>query len=241
MATTSTWGKPFNTPYKGRRRNTRSYRNNLYNSTRFKPHYRSINDGSGVITTGSSVETAQVHIQRALFTATTRGGGTVFFDQGGGAFPIDEATPVPGFNGDIVIRGGIARVTVYNGNVEAVRVEVMSIWTVANPADLWATDFAAPAEWDPTVTPDFTRFGKILNRKSTILPPREGMMVTHKFAPQKLDQTIFRGVDGLTSDTPSGNTLFWFIKIIPMAVLASACVYTNTWNVSFVGDAIGAS
>jgi len=182
-----------------------------------------------------------VHIQRALFNPGTRGGGTPFWESGGGAFPIDGVTPVPGFNGDIILRGGIGRITAYNASAEhAVRVDIIGVWTNAHPKDLYATDFDAPVEWDPSLTPEFNQMGRVVTRKETILEPLSSILVSYKFKIQKLDQVTFVGVDGITSDTPSAHTLFWFVKCTPMNTVAVSVIYMNSFNISFSGDAIGA-
>jgi len=240
-AFTSETSRPFTTRYSGRKNGRSSYVRDLYNSTKYKAHYRSTFEGSGTITTGTSVEVARVHVQRALFNPGSRGGGTPFWEAGGGALPIDGTSPVPGFNGDIILRGGIGRVTVYNtSSDESVRVDVIGVWSNAHPKDLWATDFDAPVEWDPSLTPESNQFGRVVVRKETILEARSCMLISHKFRIQKLDQLTFVGVDGITSDTPSAHTLFWFIKCTPMGTTSVSVIYCNTFNISFSGDAIGA-
>lgn len=238
-ATTSQWGRPFTTRLTRGRRGTRSsYHRSLYNTTKFKAHYRSTEETSLIVTTPATVEAAAVHIQRALFTSGARGGGNAFWTAAGGALPIDAGVVVPPFDANIIIRGGIARCEVYNGAVESVRVDIFSVWTNAHPLDEFATDFTVSSEWDPTLQPDFQRFGKVINRKTMFLEPKGSILVTHRFKTQKLDTPQFIGLDGITSDTPSGKTLFWFIKVLPCAVLATPVIVKTSWNISFCGDAL---
>lgn len=238
-ATSTQWGKPVTLSYRSRRRGTRSgYRSTLFNTTKFKAHYRSVLNGAGNFNTTNDIATASVHLQRALFALQARGGGNGFYQALGGALPIDAGVSVPTFNGNIILRGGIARCSVQNNDgTNSIRAEVISIWSNAHPQDKFATDFTVPAEWDPTCEADFHRFGKILNRKLVYLKPRENLLVTHRFAPQKIDQPEFIGSDDILSDQPSGSTLFWMIKIVPCNTVATNVIWSNTWNVSFSGDA----
>ena len=236
-ATTSQWGRPFTTTYRGRRTARRSFRSAIFNATKFKAHYRSTFESSAVITTPSNVETGRLRVQRALFNSAARGGGVPFWVAAGGAIPIDGVTPVPSFEDDIILRGGIARVEIYNGDVECARVEVMSVWSNAHPKDLFATDSDVPLEWDPSLKSEFSQFGKLLTRKIQFLPPKQSMLVTHVFKPQKLGQEEFIGVDGITADVPSANTLFWFIKVVSCAVGNFNLIWKTSFSVSFSGDA----
>lgn len=238
-AVASQWGRPFAASFTRRSRGTRtSYRRAIYNSTKFKAHYRSTLEASAVITTPATVEAAALHVQRALFNSGSRGGGNPFWTPAGGAFPIDAGVIVPPFDANIILRGGIARCEVYNGNAETVRVDIFSVWSNAHPLDQFSTDSVVPGEWDPTMQVDFARFGKVINRKTAYLEPRGTILVTHRFKTQKLDTPQFVGLDGITSDTPSGQTLFWFIKVMACAVLATPCIWKTTYNVSFCGDAL---
>jgi len=240
-AFTSETSRPFTTRYRGRKNARSTYIRDLYNSTKYKPHFRSTEETSGTITTGAGVETASVHLQRALFLIGARGGGNPFWTAASGAFPVDATAPVPGFNGDIILRGGIARVTAYNASAtDAARVDIIGMWSNAHPKDLFGTDFLAPVEWDPSLTPEFLQMGKVISRKETILEPHSSMMVTYKFKIQKLDQVMFVGVDGIGSDTPSASTLFWFIKCTPMNTVPVPVIYVSSYSLSFCGDAIGA-
>lgn len=241
FATTSQWGKPFTTAYRRGRGSRRAYRSSLYNTTKFKPHYRSTFEGSGTITTGTSVETATYHLHRALFNPGSRGGGAPFFSVLGGAQPLDTGIGVPVFDGDIVLRGGIARVALFNRGPTACRVDIIGIWSNAHPKDIFSTDGTFPVEWDPSLFPEFNQFGTVISRKEMILNANGTILVSHKFRPQKLDQGKFIGTDGITGDVPSANTLFWMIKATPMDVVASDLVYVTSFSVSFCGDAITAT
>lgn len=239
-AVSSVFGKPFTTSYRRRRKTGRStFRKAIFNATKFKAHYRSIFQTSATITTGTNVETARVHLQRALFSSGARGGGNPFWLAAGGAQQLDSGTSVPVFDGDITLRGGIARCQLYNASDtgDSVRAEIISMWSNAYPQDKYPTDFDVQIEWDPTVDADFHRMGKIIGKKSVFLRPKESMLVTHRFKPQKIDQPAFVGVDGITSDTPSAQTLYWFIKVSPNNTEATSCIFVTSHSLSFSADA----
>jgi len=242
FATTGFWGRPFSTPYFSRKWRPGAWRNGLMRETQFKSHYRSIEEASGILNLNSSVEDSVIRIQRALFKNAGRGGGSPFWVVDGGAQPLDIGTGVPIFQDDIILRGGIARATFFNNNTTTpIRCRIFAVWSTQYPEDKYADEFARRLEWDPSTEPEAHRFGRIVFSKEAILQPRSPMMVTYRFRPQKLDQGKFRGIDGISGDTPSASTLFWFFKASRLAPgdEDNGMVWTTSYNVAFSGDARG--
>jgi len=242
FSTTGYWGKPFSTPFKTRKGSARAFRKHLWRSTEYKSHYRSREETSGILAAPASVEESSIVVQRALFQSNARGGGSPFFTTAGGAIAVDGPLTVPEFLGDIVLRGGIARCSVFNTHdTIAMRVRVFAVWTGNYPEDKYPSSFTDRLEWDPSLVAEADRFGKVLFSREAIVQPNSPMLVTYRFRPQKIDTGKFLGVDGITSDTPSAHTLFWFIKVSRFATGEGDmnAVWVTSYNVSFSGDAIG--
>jgi hypothetical protein len=159
-----------------------------------------------------------------------------------GVQPLNGGAAIPTFNGDVVLRGGIARLTVgaYPENV-ILRVRVWAVWAEKKPdIDIYngLNNTNIQVEWDPSCLPDFsTSFGRILYSKQAVVPVGEVFEIVHRFKPQKIDQAVFRGQAAPLE--AAGNQLWWLLSITSLDVngISSPVTCVNSWNLSFSSDA----
>lgn len=231
----------------GRRRRLkgRSYKRALFRTTIFKNHYRSIFDNSGITNAPGDINLAQVNSAFVL-----PGTGAQFWTTGGGALPSDVGVPVPTFNGDIIIRGGMARATFSNnGSTDGMRIRLWLAKTGPLPdLGLLATAVATPqrTSWDPTVLVDFSKFGRILRGWEFLLTPGQvPMTIRLPLRAEKVDQTVHNNV--------LGRRLVWIWSVSQTSNLETIvnpspppdtlpapqpCTTHFSHNLSFVGDAV---
>jgi len=217
--------------FRTRKTSLRTYRNRLWNDTLFKQHFRSILDTTGNISTPNNTNQATVILINGLGT---------FYTVAGGAVSADSGVLVPSFQGDVILRGGICRLSVSNRapegapSIDNVRVTVYACWTTANPTITFAS--VVPTMWDPSVAVEFEKFGKVLWKKEVILKSDgESVQFYHKFKVQKIDQQIFQ-------NNPRGQSLVWMLMVSQMsnqetAPTAETLDYMTSHNVSFSADA----
>lgn len=210
----------------------RAYRNNLWRSTKFMNHYRSVGgQAAGTISTpvftpGSTTVT--------VVTAASLSSANPFWVTAGGAQPIDTGAGVPLFSpSSIVIRGGIVRCCLTNLSTdETVRARVWAVWAKSNQTQV-AVPAIAPINWDPTMIPDFTQAYKMLfGREVMLLPGNKPMEVTAKLKIQKIDQDTFIN--------EVATKIIWFITIsetFDNEGTPSSVGLQTSHSLSFTGDA----
>jgi len=243
-ASSSRWGRPYDVGFRKRRMRPRTWRRLIFRDTEAKQHYRSAGSGNKP-TVAPALGTPQVGafwlipaLQTGVIFAPFHAAGQLFWQTGGGAQDPDFGQAVPPFIGDIVLRGGIARLTVHNTENVVMRVKVYAIWAHERPSNLLYTTLNntnGPVEYDPSISPDFaTTFGKILYKKEVIVPTQESYEIVHRFKPQKIDQERFAGEAGV----PAGSQLWWGVTVIPLDTngIAATVQIVNSWNLSFTGD-----
>lgn len=217
------------------------------------PHYRSVGSGNIPIT-GPAIGTPNASGVYMFPALQVVNGVFQPFHSSGAAFwqspyaqSIDANVTVPLFKGDIVLRGGIARLLIgaYPENVNF-RVKVYAVWAKATPdPDVYTNtnNQTRGVEFDPSLIPDFaTKFGKILYEKEAMLPVGETFEIIHRFKPQKIDQNVYMGQDNVAgADEPAGSQLWWMVIIVPLDVngISAAVTCVNSFNLSFSADAIG--
>lgn len=218
--------------YRTRRTSSRQWRSILWRNTIASTHYRSI--GTGV---DYPLFTPNNTSQASFFRITP---GATFWLAGSGAQPIDAGGTVPIFNGDIILRGGIVKLTLTNTpnadglGSDPVRVNVFAIWTNKFYNSGYTLPTVVPLTWDPQVLPDFVTYGKVLYRKDFLLKgDGEVAEITHRMRVQKIDKAIFNA---------GGSRLEFFILLSQTsnteAVAASESVSVqNSINFSFSSDA----
>jgi len=225
--------------FSGRKTSLRAYRNRLWNDTLFKAHWRSIFDiTQPFVVTPNNVTNATLTLINAL---------PVFWTVAAGLQQNDVGVTPPIFNGDIILRGGIGRITISNlpdltgTSLDNCRVTVFAVWTTASPI-LPAGFPATPSTmWDPSVQPEFEKFGKVLFKRDVILKADgDSVQFDFKFKVQKIDQQVFL-------QTNRGSSLIWMLLVsqlsnseAPGNIVETFQVQTSH-NVSFSADAIGAS
>lgn len=208
----------------------RVYRRWLWQSTMDKSHYRSVG-------TAANTAATPANLTDASLTVITP--GNAFWTAAGGAQQEDTGVAVPTFIGDIVLRGGVSRLTVSNrvdpaglNNTDCVRVTVFTVWT---NRDLPGFAFPAtvPVGWDPSVFPDFQRHGRVIGKREVLLKPDgEVMELYFRHRIQKIDQNVY---------TNGGSRLNWFVLNSQVgnsdAGVPENVDIVNTINYSFSADA----
>lgn len=224
--------------FRKRRIKASRYRRMLFNSTNFKNHYRSIASNGFIIPTPNDITTGGVN----WFSAWPD--GAPFWTAAGGAQPIDTGIAVPTFGREVFLRGGMIRCTVANpspdistGGSESIRVRVFAVRTIKNPNTAWL-GAALPTQvqsqlWDPSVVPDFDRFGKVLFEREFDLPPNNSAMdVCMRLRPQRIDEL---------EDSLSGNKIVWVVLVGQLTNTEAVNAVENvtvtvSHNLSFAAD-----
>lgn len=184
----------------------RRWRRHLLSDTHANTHYRSLFSAATLRNTAAAGTNNALHFDKTLALPT---GATSFWLAAGGAQPVDTGNPVPGFGRNIIIRGGriscsIALRTTPLAITETVKVTVYLIWRkpCSDNAILPASGDRPPL-WDPSIEPDFTRYGRIVKKWQAILEPYSGsssLQMFHVIKPQKIDHENFE---------QSGSHLEW--------------------------------
>lgn len=214
-----------------KRGSLRVYRRKLWDTTLFKPHYRSILASSFVITTPIGANTGTFHSVRALSTLLP------FWTTAGGTQQIDALVVPPLFSpSTIVIRGGKVKTTVTNRSTdESVKVKIWCLWAKDAPTSVFipANGTPFPEDWDPTLIPDFHQGFKVLfAREVMLLPGARPVELTCKLKVQKLDGDTFLN--------EAGRQVHWMYLISETDdsdATATTVGVSNSHNLSFVGDA----
>lgn len=215
--------------FRSRRMRRITWRRLLWNQTLFKPHFRSVVDASNTIPAPVSVDAARLDSTFAL--------AANFWTAAGGLQSIDNGVPVPGaFVGDIVLRGGLSRLLLSNNaTVDSVRVRVFTVWTNKNPdlSIVPAVGSAVQISWDPSLVPDFERFGKVLKSQEFILlPGQRPIEITYRHKIRKVDQAIHN---------LGGEQMIWIITTSQCSNVdggTQAVTISNGYNISLCGDAV---
>jgi len=243
VANTSQWGRPYSQGFRKRKTGVRRWRQIITRDTEAKQHYRSVQEAIQPMSGAALVfPRAAVFLIPAL--NSTDGfiefAANPFWTGGnGGAQDPDWATALPVFASDIILRGGIARISITNTEDINIRVKCYALWSHTRP---WMTIYStinntnASFEWDPSIVPDFsTRFAKTLYMREVMLKPNDSFEMVHRFKPQKIDRLRFAGAAG----EPQGNTLWWGVALASMQAntLSNAVQCVTSYNVSFSGDA----
>lgn len=219
--------------FRTRRTRPSTFRRRLWQSTQDKSHYRSV----GAAATAVSTQGGGNGMTQATLTVITP--GNQFWTTGGGAVSEDAGVALPTFVGDIILRGGISKLSVSNrvGGTEVsptdnVRVTIFTVWT---QPDIPPFTFpaAVPITWDPSVFGDFQRYGKVIGKKEAILQAHgDSVEVTFRHRIQRIDQNVHFNL---------GSRLVWFVLVSEMSNSDTNTVETvdivNSISYSFVGDA----
>lgn len=217
--------------FRTRRTSRRAFRKFLWTSTLHKTHWRAV--GTAVsASVGTGNDLTQASLTRVI-------PGNAFWTAAGGARPVDTGGVVPTFIGDIILRGGVSTLSVSNTpellgpGADPVRVVIFTVWTNKDPAAL-VFPTVESITWDPSVLPDFSRFGRVLNRREAILKgDGEVVEVFFRHRVQKIDQNVYNN---------GGNRLNWFVLVGQTTNTEAVPVeetvrIQNSINYSFAADA----
>jgi len=203
-----------------------AYRKKLWDSTFMKAHYRTIYAVSTVISTFGPNTT----INQSLLNADDNG-VAAFWEPTGGAIDPDGGV-VPVFSDDVVLRGGMHRISVGNRSpvAEAVRVEIFLLRSGAtfNTAGFPTT---VPVGWDPSLWPEFhAKIGVIVQRKTFLLENGNSGEMFVKRKVQKIDQI----------NQAAGRYRFYWLVAVSNAtgVTAQDVDVVRSTNLSFCGDTL---
>lgn len=218
--------------FRTRRINKRTFRSRLWRDTWSDQHWRSVQSSAGTALLGTTLAEAGVTVVRPA---------DEFWTVAGGAIPAAQTGVVPAFRNSVTLRGGIASLAVSNAATndeigETIRITIFYIWTRKNPAS--ATEFfvptTVPIRWDPSVEPDFTKYGSVFGRKEAVLKPGDMVEVFHRQRIQKIDLDVYNPLEGT-----GGSRLEYWILSSPIEQLAApeSIRTVTSHNYSFVGDA----
>lgn len=210
--------------FKSRRVSARRFRSNLWNSTLFKSHYRSVYGTSVVESTNVAANVGNVNGTLALHPDAN-----LFWTGAGGANPLDVGGGIPGFNGDIIIRGGIIGMTLANdlADTTSQKIKVFLVKT-GKAFDLAGFPTSVQVGWDPTIFPDFTtNIGRVLLSREVLLENVNSVDITYRLPVMKIEQVDF---------TLGKDQFFWIL--IGNSPSGTSATYTRTayFNLSFSGD-----
>lgn len=252
IASTAQYGRPYGgVQFRTRKMRPRTFRKILWRDTIASSHYRSL--GGVTITEtgalGTTVGSGIVYCRPAITVEDSFIHTNPFWTTGGGLQILDQGAIASSFRGDLVIRGGIVRFTITNGDpvaadVPPYKVKVWCVWANTNPEATVLNNLQGNSrslEWDPSIEPDFHDFGKVLfKREVNMLPGAQPFEVSHRLRVQKVDEATFQGVAASPTSLvdPAGSQLWWMWQAIPLAANATADALTVllNFNLSFSGD-----
>ncbi|AXH76836.1 MAG: putative capsid protein [Cressdnaviricota sp.] len=222
--------------YNSRRLGLSSYRYKLYDTSRFKTHWRS---------TAANTEILQAPQDANLktFQLTTAWGGRprgsqsvpgadpgpAFWEAGGGLRELDSTNPAFGQFVDLTIRGGRYWRRYTNLGSGTLRVERFELYR-KRKVDISPTELFSGTEtlgWDPTYIPDFQERYRVERKFVTDLEPGDTYTIENKIPVAKVDQ----GLWGNGAQRP------WVCTMVTSDGGENRRLEIQSWfSVSFVGD-----
>lgn len=210
--------------FKTRRTSRRTYRNHLWNSTKFLTHYRSIHGSNTTLTTTASNLVGPVVLLNLI-----RYGTNEFWTVAGGLQPHDFGVTTAIFNADIILRGGRWNLEFHNssGSVD-IKVRVFLLNSVTNPNFAFEPT-TAPIQWDPSASPDFINFiGKPFRTYETIIESGQNWNIGGMLRIQKIDEITYAN---------QGRAPIAVVHVLNVGqAVVSNLVVTRSYNLSFSGD-----
>jgi len=212
--------------FRSRRVGGRRWKSILWRDTISQQHWRSLNAGSGTVTTGAVTTGGGIALMNALDA-----GGAAFWITAGGAQPNNTGSAVPLFRGDITLRGGLIGLKLNNTvAANAISAKVYLIQSFARGNVLIFPGTAAIG-WDPSIVPSFRQNFRIL-RQWTFLIEVEGVAeCKYKVPIMKIDKEEW------SSDV--GRRFFWLVHASSQDATNHSLNLITYFNVSFSADAIG--
>lgn len=210
-AMSSQRGNTVFTGYRGRKMKYRKYINNMFNSTRFKEHHRSINMTAIAATAPLSNTAANVYFTEMINDS--------FWSLGGGS--LANVTP----DEDIFIRGGISTITFRNNGSAPVTVKVWKLFK--HSAETFSIPLTQSAMWDPTTYINFERFYNIRQSFSFVIENDDQNTLMHYVNKQKIEISDFN--DDYRRE-------LWCFSINCAAGVLNSVTVLRGHNISFVTD-----
>lgn len=215
--------------FKTKKLSRRAWSRKLWDGTLQKTHYRS----NGTLAGALSSIAGQGQLSITAIQALDNGVNS-FWTTAGGTVEANDAQGVPLFFDDIVIRGGMLGIKLFNNSSDTpVQIKVYLVRDAPrrNVSNLPA---AAPFGWDPTIVPEFSKdIGRIIFSKSFELEYRSEMTVERRIGVHKIDQEAW------ATDV---SRFSWIVTVgDPVAVTEIAVSTVTYWNISFSSDTIGAA
>jgi len=168
--------------YRGRKIPHRRYLNQMWTSSNFKEHHRSINSSAVAMFSNISNTAADVFITPMISNS--------FWSTSGGSIQnlaVDD---------DIFIRGGVCSITYRNNGDAPVTIKTFKIFVHSSAT------FTIPtpqnAMWDPTTVTNFERFYNIRGTFKTIIEPGDQNTINHYIGKRKVEIGDFN--DGYRRD-----------------------------------------
>jgi len=212
--------------FRGKKTSRRTFNKHVWNSTIFKPHYRSCRTTITPLTTPPAPTDGTIQ-----FFNMYQFGGVGFATVAGGAREIDAGAGVPTFEeSSFVLRGGRFELTIVNMSATEIRVKLWRITTGNNP-DFSIVPGTEDSAWDPSVTPDFyNQVGKPFMSREVIIQGNDEYTFSTRFKTQKIDGEAY-----------ANNARSPYICILVSNFQETGesefnCV--TSYNLSFTGDAI---
>lgn len=217
--------------YRNRKVSGRAFRRNLFNSTKFSTHWRSV---GGVLNTTGSPASA-VLSRSIVYNAIDNGVTSSFWLATGGAIDVNGAT-LPIFRGDIVMRGGV--VGAHINNTDATGTDILNVKLMLGiapdiPNTSGFNSATRPIGWDVTMFPEFSNFvmKSVLKTWDFVLKPQEQMTVKYRMGVRKIDKQEW---------IASGQRPYWIVILNgPANNNVTDCNFTTFFSLSFTGDAVG--
>lgn len=212
--------------FRGKKTSRRTYNKHIWNSTIFKPHYRSVLTEDLNLSTPATGTDGTIQFFN-MYQFAAGGFGTA----AGGAREIDIGAGVPLFEpSSFVLRGGRYEITIANLDSSDIRVKLWRI-TTGNSPDFSIVGATEDAAWDPSVTPDFfIKVGKPFMSREVIIQGNDQYTFSTRFKTQKIDGEAY--LDNARSP---------YICILVSNYTGSGATnfkVTQSYNLSFSADAI---
>lgn len=211
--------------FRGKKTSRRVFNKHIWNSTIFKPHYRSVLTEPVILNVPASQSSGVLQ-----FFNMYQFSGVGFATVAGGAREIDAGAGVPTFEeSSFVLRGGRYTLTIINQGSSDIKLKLWRITTGNNP-DFSIVGSTEEAAWDPSVTPDFyNQIGKPFMSREVIINGLDSYTFSTRFKTQKIDGEAY-----------INNARSPYICILISSIDGSVSQATaiQSYNLSFTGDAI---
>lgn len=214
--------------FRSRRIRPRQYRSLLFKQSITAAHYRSFGSTQATITTPITATSSSVASVNAMDN-----GVSAFWNASGGAQLRDAAGAATNFN-NVVVRGGKIGIRFWNDGSVPAEIKLWLIKTSPRP-DFTIIPSTVALGWDPSTIPDFARdFGRIIFQRNFMLEGGAASLTERRLIPMAIDQQSW-AVDA--------QRLFWLVQVTDADNTSAADTVrlVTYFNLSFVGDAIGAS